>query len=424
MLLVIKKCSALLLLTACLGYHMNAQTKNTPTTAGKSEPASGRLDRVLWSDILYKIASPVIYNLAAGTLKQNMPVEKGNVPGYTFNAERVTYLEAVGRTMAGIAPWLALADDDSREGQQRKQLRDALLKGIRNAVDPANPDYLNFRSEQQPLVDAAFMAQGFLRAPKALWEPLDSVTKKRVVEEFKSLRTRSGTYNNWLLFAAISEAFLLSVGEQADPARIDFALKKIPEWYAGDGWYSDGPQFSMDYYNSFVIQPMLVDLYAVLRQQKKISEAEYQQVLKRMMRHAEFQERLIGPDGSFAPFGRSITYRSGAFQVLAQASLLGQYPEQITPGQVRSAMTALLQRLFVVCNNFDAGGWLVLGFCGAQPAVADYYTSTGSLYMATLGFLPLGLPATDRFWTEPATDWTSKKAWSSQPFKKDYKVTY
>ncbi|MCU7552558.1 DUF2264 domain-containing protein [Chitinophagaceae bacterium LB-8] len=425
MMYTVKKWIALLLLTACLGFSTYAQkTKHQSTEAKKALTASGQLDRAFWSNMLYKMASPVVFNLAAGTLKQNMPVEQGKVPGYSFNAEKVTHLEAVGRTMAGIAPWLALPDDDSQEGRQRKQLRTALLKGISNAVDPGSPDYLNFRTEQQPLVDAAFMAQGFLRAPKALWEPLDSVTKKRVIEEFKSLRNRSGTYNNWLLFAALSEAFLLSVGEQADPARIDFALKKMPEWYVGDGWYSDGPQFSMDYYNSFVIQPMLVDLYAVLKQHNKVTDSAYQQVLKRMVRHAEFQERIIGVDGSFPPFGRSITYRSGAFQLLAQTALLGQYPDQITPGQVRCALTAMLQKLFLHCNNFDARGWLILGFCGSQPSVADYYTSTGSLYMATLGFLSLGLPATDRFWTDQPAEWTSKKAWSGQPFKKDYKVGY
>jgi hypothetical protein len=118
-----------------------------------------------------------------------MPLEKG--PGYSLKVERVTYLEAVGRTMAGVAPWLALPDDETVEGKQRKQLRVALLKGISNAVDPSNPDYLNFRTEGQPIVDAAFMAHAFLRATKALWEPLDSITKKRVVEEFKSLRNRS-----------------------------------------------------------------------------------------------------------------------------------------------------------------------------------------------------------------------------------------
>jgi hypothetical protein len=401
----------------------HAQTKNNKQ---KEQPkqlvTTGVQDRAYWCDQLFKIASPVVFNLADATLKKNMPLERA--PGYALNAEQVTYLEAVGRTMAGIAPWLALPDDESMEGQQRKKLRLAMLKGIGNAVNPSSPDYLNFRSEQQPLVDAAFMAEGFLRAPKALWEPLGDTTKKRVIEEFKSLRSRAPAYNNWLLFAAISEAFLLSVGEQPDAARIDFAVKKIPEWYVGDGWYSDGPQFSIDYYNSFVIQPMLVDLYAVLVKFKKMDEAAYQQALKRMLRHAEFQERIIGTDGSFPPFGRSITYRSGAFQLLAQTSLLKQYPEQVTAGQVRSAMTAMLQKVFTQCKNFDANGWLVLGFCGPQSMVADYYTSTGSLYMATLGFLPLGLPASDPFWSEPYTEWTSKKAWSSQPFKKDYKVTY
>ncbi|ULT46227.1 hypothetical protein KRR40_15590 [Niabella defluvii] len=44
--------------------------------------------------------------------------------------------------------------------------------------------------------------------------------------------------------------------------------------------------------------------------------------------------------------------------------------------------------------------------------------------MATLGFLPLGLPATDKFWADPPADWTSKKAWNGQPVKKDYKVEY
>ena len=81
-------------------------------------------------------------------------------------------------------------------------------------------------------------------------------------------------------------------------------------------------------------------------------------------------------------------------------------------------LTAVMHRMYEGCNNFDSNGWLVLGFCGHQPMIADYYTLTGSLYMATLGFLTLLLPADNKFWTDPATDWRSKKAWSAQPFKK------
>lgn len=411
------------MLAACAPLiNLTAQKLNRKTNQPIMTAVTGAQDRAYWSNLLYKMASPVIFNLSQSTLKKNMPVEKA--PGYALNAEKVTYLEAVGRTMAGVAPWLALPDDDTKEGVQRKTLRVALLKGIANAVDPANPDYLNFRTEGQPIVDAAYMALAFLRAPKALWEPLDIVTKKRVVEEFKALRTRASAYNNWLLFAGITEAFLLSIDEQPDPARIEFARRKMAEWYQGDGWYSDGPSFSLDYYNSYVIHPMLVDFYTVLLDKKRIKAEAYETALKRMVRYSEFLERFIAPDGSYPAFGRSITYRTAAFQALAQTALMEKLPEHIAPAQVRCALSAVMHRLYDSCNNFDNDGWLVLGFCGHQPMVADYYTSTGSLYMATLAFLPLGLPADNKFWTGPATNWTSKKAWSSQPFKKDYHVDY
>lgn len=412
---------AIVVLTICL-LPIYAFAQKSKSKESRLPLTTGQQDREYWSQLLYKISYPVVHNLAEQTLKKNMPLEVG--PDYYLQVKKVTYLEAVGRTMAGIAPWLALADDNTKEGVLRKKLREELLKGLTHAVDPNSPDYLNFRTENQPIVDAAYMAQAFIRAPKALWEPLDSITKKRIVEEFKALRTRTGAYNNWLLFAGINEAFLLSVGEQPDPVRIDFAKRKMSEWYVGDSWYSDGSLFSMDYYNSYVIHSMLVDFNKVLVDKKKMKLEEYETSVKRMVRYSEFLERMIAPDGSYPAFGRSITYRTAAFQALAQTALMEKLPEHIAPGQVRTALSAVMHRMYDTCNNFDDKGWLVLGFCGHQPMIADQYTSTGSLYMATLAFLPLGLPADNTFWKSPATDWTAKKAWSRQPFKKDYKVEY
>ena len=350
-----------------------------------------------------------------------MPVEKA--PGFALNPA-VTYLEAVGRTIAGIAPWLALPDDATTEGKKRKTLRTALLKGLANAVDPASPDYLHFRKDAQPIVDAAYISHAFLRAPAALWEPLDEVTKQRWITEFKSLRDRKGAYNNWLLFAGITEGFLLKIGAGHDPFRIDLAIRKMEEWYTGDSWYKDGEHFSMDYYNSYVIHPMLVDLLAVTTEKKMTRAAQYEQALKRMVRHAEFLERMITPEGYYPPFGRSITYRTGAFQALAQVVLMEKLPQHISPAQVRSGLSAVMRNMYGNGNNFNKEGWLVLGFCGSQPMIADYYTSTGSLYMATLGFLPLGLPAEHPFWTDAPESWTARKAWSGKAFRKDYKVEY
>ncbi|WP_448634552.1 DUF2264 domain-containing protein [Pedobacter panaciterrae] len=77
-----------------------------------------RNDREYWCELLYKIASPVVSNLASGTLKKNMPLEKS--PTFDSRSLSVTYLEAVGRTYAGIAPWIALQDDNTREAVLRK----------------------------------------------------------------------------------------------------------------------------------------------------------------------------------------------------------------------------------------------------------------------------------------------------------------
>ena len=403
---------------------MATQPVNAREKRGKNrmEQTTGAQDREQWVHWLWKIAYPVVHNLAEGTLHQNMPVETptGSTDGY----RDMTHLEAVGRTLAGVAPWLELPDDDTAEGKLRKQMRDEALKGLKNAVDPDSPDRLNFTKHAQPIVDAAYLAHAFLRAPEALWEPLDEVTKARYIEAFKVLRNRTGAYNNWLLFTGLTEAFLMQQGAQYDPFRIRMAKNKIQEWYVGDGWYSDGSKFSMDYYNSYVINPMMVALLETILPKKQASQAEFNQALRRMVRHAEYCERIIAPDGTYPAFGRSVTYRSAAFQSLADVALRGKLPDHIKPAQVRCALTAVHRNLYDGDQNFDKEGWLVLGFNGHQPEVADSYTSTGSLYMATLSFLPLGLPADHPFWTDEPTDWTTKKAWAGEHFHKDYKVEY
>jgi hypothetical protein len=169
---------------------------------------------------------------------------------------------------------------------------------------------------------------------------------------------------------------------------------------------------------------MLVDILSVMVDHKMASKLEYDEALKRMVRYAELQERMISPEGTYPVIGRSITYRVAAFQALAQVSLMEKLPVNVEPAQVRCALTKVMHNLFDMKGTFSDDGWLQLGLAGHQPDIADTYTSTGSLYLCTAGFLALGLPANNSFWTAPYTEWTAKKAWSGQPVKKDYKVEY
>ncbi|MDR2621628.1 MAG: DUF2264 domain-containing protein [Dysgonamonadaceae bacterium] len=392
----------ILLLILCLGFGLNVFPQ----------------DRAYWVDMLYKTAEPVLSSMSKGELKKDMVVEYS--PTWDGRNKNVAYMEAFGRLMAGVAPWLGLPDDNTPEGKQRKQLREWALRSYAHAVDPGSPDYLLWNGSGQVLVDASYIANSFIRAPKALWEPLDKITKERYIKEFKGLRKIRPAYNNWLLFRAMIEAFLASIGEEYDGYVLDVSLRKINEWYLGDGWYADGPEYSLDYYNGYVMHPMLVEILEVMENKKISSPIQFDLALRRMQRYNQLIERLISPEASFPAVGRSMTYRMGAFQALALSAWKYGLPKTMTGGQVRNALTCVMKRMFSVEGNFNKEGYLQLGFVGHQPNLADYYTNSGSLYITSLVFLPLGLPAGDAFWTSQPEEWTSQKAWGGRPFLKDY----
>jgi hypothetical protein len=392
------------------------------TTINEDEKNSN--DRKYWVALLAKIAAPVLSNMSKGELRKNMPMEFS--PTWDNRNKDVAYMEAFGRLIAGLAPFLALPVDDTEEGKTRQQLLLQTQKSLVHAVNSASPDYLYWGSptSKQPLVDAAFIAQALLAAPDALWKPLDTVTQQRFITEFKKLRQLTPPNNNWVLFAAIIETFLLSIGEEPDTARIDTAIDTINKWYVGDGWYSDGETFHFDHYNGFVIQPMLIEVLRVNVAKGRKDKTLYDIAYKRMQRYASFQERFISPEGTYPVFGRSSTYRVGAFQPLAKLALDNALPKEITPAQVRCALTAVMKRMFIP-STFTKDGCLTLGLVGAQQnAIADSYSNTGSMYLTSYAFLPLGLAATHEFWSAPFTEWTQRKAWGGKPFAKDYAVNY
>ena len=379
-------------------------------------------DRAYWVDLAYKMAAPVLSNMAEGNLQKNMLVEVS--PNWDGRNKGVTYMETFGRLMAGISPWLALPDDDTEEGAKRKQLREWALKSYKNAVDPDSPDYLLWRGHGQALVDAAYVAESFLRAYDALWVPLDDVTKKRYFEEFSQLRRVDPPYTNWLLFSSTIEVFLAKAGAECDEYRVNSAIRKVEEWYTGDGWYADGPSFAFDYYSSYVFHPMYLETLQSMKDAGKYTRIHYgkyyDRALRRTQKFSIVLERLISPEGTFPVFGRSIPYRMATMQPLALMAWYDKLPEGLTNGQVRAALTAVMHRMFDDKDNFNEGGFLTIGFSGRQPNVADWYTNNGSLYMTSLAFLPLGLPSTHPFWTDAPLAWTSQKAWGGQPFPKDH----
>lgn len=363
-----------------------------------------------WTNLATGLATPVLSAIANQRLRETMPVEAR--PGHLDGRRKVTHLEAVARLLAGVSPWLATGESP--------ELATMAQQAIRFGTDPTSPDYFNFTNGGQPLVDAAFLAHAILRAPDLLWKQLDAATKRNVIAALKITRAVKPPFNNWLLFSAMIEAFLATAGEEWDAARVDHGIRQHMAWYKGDSAYGDGPSFHFDYYNSYVIQPMLLDVLAVCSKHRADWNEMQVPIVDRAKRFAVVQERMIAPDGSFPAVGRSLAYRCGAFQHLAQMALQHELPAELPPAQVRGALSAVIDRTLCVPGTFDAAGWLRVGLSGHQPSLAEPYISTGSLYLCATAFLPLGLPASDPFWNDPSVPFTGQKAWGGVDLPADH----
>lgn len=388
-----------------------------PVVARNDLPSAGN-DRTYWLKMLERVATPVLSNLAAGKLRERMPVEcpAGNVA----ERRKVTQLEAVARTLSGLAPWLELTDKTADEAELGRRFADFARRGLAQATDPQSPDFINFTAGGQCLVDAAFLSHALLRSPGELWGKLEPPTPGRLVTALKSTRGLKAGQSNWLLFPAMIETFLASIGEAWQAQPIETAVRAFEDWYKGDGTYGDGAEFHWDYYNSFVIQPFLLDVLEHIGRVSDRWAGSLGAVRQRARRYAAVQERSIAPDGSYPALGRSITYRCGAFQLLAQMALRDELPGDVTPSQVRAALTAMIRRTLGAADTFDDDGWLQIGLAGHQPALAEPYISTGSLYLCAVVFLPLGLPARHAFWSDPAADWISRRIWSGRNLPADH----
>ena len=402
-----------------------------PTEAKKKAPQP--TEREYWCQEAWKMAQPVLENMAKGELQKNMQTEFS--PSFDNRNRKVVYMETFGRLMAGIAPWLALPDSlpanatdaDRKELKQRQQLREWALASYKNSVDPQSPDYLCWGVSGQNLVDAAYIAESFVRAYDQLWKPLDEVTKKRYIEEFKKLRKIEPPYTNWFLFSSIIESFIakaVGLGEY-DDYRVMTTIRKVEEWYVGDGWYADGPVFAFDYYSSYVFHAMYLETLKNMIDARANTRLEYRKyydrALKRAQKFSIILERFISPEGTFPVIGRSTPYRMAALQPLAMLAWQQKLPKELSNGQVRAALTQVMHRMYDQQNNYNEGGYLTIGFCGHQPETADWYTNNGSLYMTSLSLMPLGLPADHPFWTCSAEPWTQVKAWGGKPFPKDHR---
>ena len=386
--------------------------------------------RAEWVAALDKIARPVLGGFctddgaksAIDNCRQSLTIRlKDALPQTKAEKARgVAYLEAIGRTAMGLSAWLELPEKEiscAAERALQAEYRALCRAAMAAAANPQSPDYCvwnktgDYALPDQPLVDAAFFASALLKAPEQLWNTQPQTAKQNILTALSLAGKMRPHRNNWLMFAATIEAAKFKFSGTCDLMRIDYAFTKHNDWYKGGGVYGDGEHFAADYYNSYVIHPMLHEVAQALG--GRLDACLTAEITPRLQKYCEILERTVAPDGSYPPLGRSVVYRAAAFHALSYAALKGILPKSLSAGQVRCALDKVIKKMMSAQTLFDGQGFITKGLFGKQDGLAEDYINTGSLYLCSTVFLPLGLPSRHPFWCSSDEPITWERLWAA-----------
>ncbi|SDT17120.1 DUF2264 domain-containing protein [Microlunatus soli] len=325
------------------------------------------------------------------------------LPGPSSHAGPISDgLEAFARSFLGVGYRLAGVDPDQPGGDDHDHAG-WYAAGLIAGTDPDSAERWPALTEiAQSRVEAAAIAIALHESRSWIWDRLDDGARQRIVDWLAPSATVRYGDNNWLWFCNVTQAFLRSVGGPYDQQLIDDNIARLDSWYLGDvdgrgGWYRDGPQGTVDWYNGWVMQ-----LFSLWYCRMSAGEPGVEALLERYRpRLSDYVDRLPGLwGGDGAPLfqGRSLIYRYAT----AGAAWAGAIFDAATVGAGRLRRLGLQTvRYFADRGAFDDSGLLSMGWLGRHESMRQPYSGPGSPYWASHGLAGLVLPADDSFWSAP-----------------------
>jgi hypothetical protein len=262
-------------------------------------------------------------------------------------------------------------------------------RGLLAGTDPTSDEYWGDVSDlDQRIVEASDIALSLWLFRDDVWTNLSPKQKTQVASWLRQSEIHRVSDNNWHLFPVFIHAVLKSLGETRDQSDVSGHYDRFRQFYRGDGWFSDGPDQTYDYYNAWAIQYQLYWLQLV--------DPEWDRQFINTTRH-EFLAKysyLIGPQG-LPILGRSICYRMATPAPL----VFGQQtdPDEISSSEARRALDAtwayFIQRGALVNGNVSQG------YCGPDARILDNYSGPAScLWSLRSLIVAYSLPRNSPFW--------------------------
>jgi hypothetical protein len=341
--------------------------------------------RVQWEEYADRLLDAVVPYATPGFAQVRLPGRTG------ASGEVSDGLEGFARTFMLAAFRIAGAGGDTPE------LIERYAAGLASGTDPDSPyAWPAIEDIKQQMVEAAAIAIGLHESRAWLWDRLDSGVRDRALAWLEGFTGKRTPNNNWVMFRAVTEQFVLSAGGRASKDEIEADLEHVDNLYAGDGWYTDGPGQNFDYYIGWAMHlyPLLWTRIAGPAADDRL--AVYRSRLRSFLEQYQY---FFGTDGAPVHQGRSLTYRFASVAPLWLGALFDATP--LSPGQTRRIASGVLQN-FAAHHVPDERGLLTLGWYDEYLPVTQPYSGPGSPYWASKAFTGLLLPPDHPVWTDPA----------------------
>lgn len=309
--------------------------------------------------------------------------------GAVFSMEAAE-LEGFARPLWGIVPFVY--------GGGKFKHWELYRNGLSNGTNPDHSEYWGKVGDfDQRLVELAAIGFALCFVSEQLWNPLLDEAKKNVSEYLLWAREREFPHCNWKFFRIMIDLGLTKVGVEYDKSFTTAHLEDLDAMYIDEGWYGDGRNASIDYYNPFALH-FYGMIYSLVMSDE---DPERSKLYKnRALLFAKQFIHWFSDDGSCIPFGRSCTYRfavDGFWGMLA--CIIKEDESPVIPwGVLKGVYLRNLRWWSKQPVSYYKTNVLSVGFSYPNQFMCENYNSPQSPYWSLKAFASLILSESHPFW--------------------------
>jgi len=338
-----------------------------------------------------KLLSPLVKMMKPGAA--SLPLE-GMASDH---GEMADVLETFSRPCLMAAHWLA-AQGGETQGFTRDEVGKWFREGLVAGTNPKADTYWGpVTNYHQHCVEMGALVLALEIAPDHLWNPLSDADKEQVFAWLRTARGCGFHRNNHMFFGVLPQCFLISkgAGRPGDQELVLRWLDILENMYIKDGWFVDGMNETIDYYNAFAWH-----FYGLWwgKFYGDMDPARAQRWKEYAVPFLNDYVHFFAASGEHVPFGRSMVYR---FNAAAPFGLVHHcdVKTEVDSGLCRNIF---MKNVDFFVSQLPEDKPLSVGWIDEFPAMAEVYSCAGSPYWAAKALSPLLLDPSNPFWTAPA----------------------